>query len=1655
MLRYPKTAHSIQFDGDSMNFRKKYMETGIEDLSVDFFHKDILRIEELEEIKQNGDGGSKRKKTADESEQKSMNPEEFTEEMERELETLLQKVPECSPRGEKLIRALERFRLENKRKLEEHGLHTLFLAIGRVRWKQPMAGKRSSQNATDEYDYEAPLILLPVNLETKKRPEKHTELTLDSSQYDPQFNPVLSLMLEREYETKRIDAPEDSEGLLAKYKVLLKKVEEAFQEVKIKHEVEDGVWLRMYSFHGQQIFEDLRKNGQGMLSHEFIKALCEGEALPKPNGQSLGVELDAVDQCLTKENDFTVLDADSSQLEVIHRIKAGHHLVVTGPPGTGKSQTIANAIASLAAQGKSVLFVCEKQAALKVVFNQLKGVGLGRICIPLYDHAADKKVFAKQIVQDYQDITNGHAKMGQNAEIDSVMTKRMQRVRQLSEYAKALLQNREPLGRMVYWVHGELAKHQAKTEKSLSWYPENISELTYDDYLANCSLLQQLAEVLEVHSKRATHSWRPVKRTAFSPDFLERVKLTLGKLDESISQIVVLINKIEKLPHWVKLLSVADIKRAFGSPELFKANSQLSLLLQTGISSADLQGFLAKCVEVEDVVAHYQRHIAEAQKVFTIPKDWKFTEYKFDHLGKESVIDAVLNWNSESADLLDVLDDIEKLATDVTNGSGVNIFNQSYDEAVSLSPIFTFANELKGIEGWHSLSVLKGLQEATELICKLEGEVTEKEDLLQKYGVLEEDLDRKKLQQIEQRFRAGYQTWLRHFSSQYRQDCAAITGYCSLEAPKKHGKMRGLTLALSESERSKKYLDKCLQEFAAKHLKKSLSRGDLQTLKIALHESVRLMEERGLHELPMDCRHMIEKCRKKTLLPELAEKLAALHSLEESIKAIVPIANAGKAPLVQRITFLRTLKQQAEDVVSLYTNVSLHIEGEKLPTVLSELLSDASQLRTLFELKERIEALDFSQELGTKAPTSEQILEKPDAVLKYKDYAASINCTFPSMQSVVQAEEFQGTLQLLGKASTEVAKKLSSISNLQKILRDLFASDEGMELIEKMTFSECRKVLASMRDDAVGLDEWTRYKRALEQIEERGFQDIVKEIDEQNIQGNELVSCYVKTLWNAWLEQLYRADKVLSEFDPVLHTKYIEEFKRLEKLVRTYNVTRIYQAQKPAMQTAMTGMRKEAQRLIKESQKERHPPIRKVLGYTAPLVQQLKPCWLMSPLTLSSFLPYESLRFDVVIFDEASQIRVEHALGAIARSRQVVVIGDPNQLPPTSFFDTGIEEESDAEEDAEGETVGEKAGYESLIQAAATVLPHSDMLLMYHYRSKHEKLIAFSNHHIYDSRLITFPAPITHDVSVEFVHVANGIYDGGKDGTRRNDIEATHVAEMCLEHARTYGASKSLGVIAFSKGQEVAIRDALSLKLKESPEFAEVLDENNPDLRGFFIKNLESVQGDERETIILSICYGRDKNGNVFNRFGPINQSGGYRRLNVAVTRASEKMYCVSSIRAVDISPAQNNRGGILLQKYLAYAEDGIETLQGNRIGNGEPDGEEESSFETEVKRALQGRGYEVKSQHGVSGFRIDLVIVHPDNPNMYILAVECDGATYHTTKSARDRDRLRQEILMRLGWEVYRVWSQHWLWAKEEIIEDIVKTVESQRSKKHVSKSL
>jgi superfamily I DNA and/or RNA helicase len=392
-------------------------------------------------------------------------------------------------------------------------------------------------------------------------------------------------------------------------------------------------------------------------------------------------------------------------------------------------------------------------------------------------------------------------------------------------------------------------------------------------------------------------------------------------------------------------------------------------------------------------------------------------------------------------------------------------------------------------------------------------------------------------------------------------------------------------------------------------------------------------------------------------------------------------------------------------------------------------------------------------------------------------------------------------------------------------------------------------------------------------------------------------------------------------------------------------------------------------------------------------------------------------------------MKIENAIGAISRASQTVVIGDEHQLPPTSFFD--VSSEDDEEEEME------EVGYESILQSAITILPGAQSELLYHYRSTSDDLIAFSNELIYDHRLITFPAPKCKGDAVQFEYVEKGIYDSGQ--TRRNRIEAVRVAELCIEHVQSNPSS--LGVIAFSKTQEEAIREAISEKIKEFPQLADKLDEVSDKKESFFIKNLESVQGDQRDVIILSVGYGPDQNNNVYNRFGPINSKGGYRRLNVAVTRAKDKIICVSSMKFYQMNPPETSRGAVLLQKYLEYAEKGRGVLEASKIlkqGLAEAD----SDFEISVQNSLENLGYTIHRQIGASGFSIDLAVVSPENKNEYILGIECDGAAYHSSKSARIRDRLRQQILEKLGWSFYRVWSQHWITHRQEVLSDIIEVI-------------
>ena len=409
----------------------------------------------------------------------------------------------------------------------------------------------------------------------------------------------------------------------------------------------------------------------------------------------------------------------------------------------------------------------------------------------------------------------------------------------------------------------------------------------------------------------------------------------------------------------------------------------------------------------------------------------------------------------------------------------------------------------------------------------------------------------------------------------------------------------------------------------------------------------------------------------------------------------------------------------------------------------------------------------------------------------------------------------------------------------------------------------------------------------------------------------------------------------------------------------------------------------------------------------------------MSPLLVAEMIPAEVELFDVVIFDEASQIPPAEAIGSLARAPQVVIAGDDRQLPPTSFFSAQVVDDSDDENDSDDGAL--TSDIESILDVAKAGLIREEML-QWHYRSRDARLIAFSNANIYGNGLTAFPgisltAPITHHL-VPFRPLPQQ--------TPSNPDEVAQVVDMVLDHARNH-PSESLGVIAFGTRHANNIDEALRIKLRELADpltekfFSEDAEER------FFVKSIERVQGDERDAIILSVGYHKAANGTLPYRFGPLNQNGGERRLNVAVTRARSRVHLVSSFSHHDMEPGRSQAHGVeLLRQYLEFAATG-----GAEFGAVVSD-VPLNPFELDVLHRLQDNGVNVVPQYGVAGYRIDFACAHPHQPGRMVLAVEADGASYHAAHTARERDRLRQQILEDKGWRFHRIWSTDWFRNRE-----------------------
>lgn len=566
------------------------------------------------------------------------------------------------------------------------------------------------------------------------------------------------------------------------------------------------------------------------------------------------------------------------------------------------------------------------------------------------------------------------------------------------------------------------------------------------------------------------------------------------------------------------------------------------------------------------------------------------------------------------------------------------------------------------------------------------------------------------------------------------------------------------------------------------------------------------------------------------------------------------------------------------------------------------------------------------------------------------------------------------------------------------------------------TLERLIEMAGAVAERARRLNAWCGWVSARRDAEEKGLGSLAKALEEGRLDHGETVEA-LRTAYCRWAApELIDANPILRRFSATSHGADIADFRRIDaafaKLTASYVRARLSGEIPDRQTTADPGLGVLARQLQRGT---RAAPVRQLVKEMGPSLTRLTPCLMMSPLSAAQFLPAENELFDLVVFDEASQITVPDAIGAIARGRRSIIVGDPKQMPPTSFFSRDA-----GDDDGDGMIM---VDLESILDEAlaARVPLHR---LTGHYRSRHESLIAFSNHAYYGGHLLTYPAADTRETAVRLERV-DGIYARGK--TRNNPKEAQAVVSEIVAHLKDPARRHlSLGVVTLNTEQQRLVENLLDDARRDDPSLEKYF---GPDVaEPVFVKNLETVQGDQRDVVLISICYGPTEPGaqTISMNFGPLNQKGGERRLNVAITRATSEVVIFCSFDPAMIDLTRTNSEAVRdLKHYLEFAAQGPSALGRAVRAHGHND--YDSDFEMAVAERLRAKGWTIRTQIGVSKFRIDLGVVHPDKPGEFLAGIECDGATYHSSASARDRDRVRHIILERLGWRLLRVWSTDW----------------------------
>jgi very-short-patch-repair endonuclease len=1506
------------------------------------------------------------------------------------------------------IRRLTELYRSARTALEENGTNTLYAAVGIIEWRETEHGDRS---------HRAPLLLIPVELKRKSVLEGFTLQRIDE---DARLNVTLMEMLRQNFrkEIGGLDPlPEDDKGV--NVDLVLQTFRDAVRDMK-GWEVKEEVWLSEFSFTKFLLWKDLSDRIEDLKKNRIVSHLINaaGTAIDNPSEDIPSSVLDA------KFHPREILcprSADSSQLAAVMAAADGQDFILEGPPGTGKSQTITNIIAHCLAVGKRVLFVAEKRAALDVVHRRLREDGLEPFCLELHSNKSGKSdvlaqfgktlAFAEanpatdweqqaQELQRLRDSLNGytralHEKSGCGLSaydcIDYLLPRAGEPTVRLESAAHILSTSREELSAVRESARQLQARsrnlqpisaHPLKMLRCAEWSPNwaeqctDLNAVLLNQCGPSAAALEELTGWMNFSGKRnkanLAHLDDLVDLLAAPPPCGPGVATTpWPQLSAALKACRQKVVDRDQLRRDLAVIHPAD-----------PGQSKLPCERQ---ADDDAVCQLQRTRAIHDAIAETQNATAAAAAWFglngALPRErlarmasLAGTILDARDVGSAFPLAPWNEWSPEISRWIDLLTERVDLRKDLAD----------FDEAALLS----LDSGMLG--GKWNQSLGAWFVPKFFLLQSIRG-------LLRKAlrpGVTRDLRDLGKVVPAVLRL-AEVQNELAEVAPHARELLAASWNGGEPD-------IAGLRAIHEWGTTLNRDVD-------------ALADGDA-----AWSESFR---ERLAHPLQQGCSSLTAGSETGALLTLFRERLAETTREFDSFSAAVPLRTAA-----------------ASDPAGYF---------EGCTALLRRFSEGASRIRDL-NLSQRNAAPLLEGALGQAWNGGEP---QEAAIRECLDWAGRLQQTLLSLAG----EDFgwlasfrQHLAGLIGEgllgnpANAALSGRFTRFRLAMAGFRERLADFGSAVHLDFTGIDESDNYLQSTEDLARGVSAawhgirtWCAWQKERTSAISSGLAPLVAQLESGDGCATDAEGLFERSFRRALLFAIIEKESALRDFFGHDHDERIARFReideRLGSLSRDIIRARLA-AGIPRDQKTEDIPREEVGLLRRElAKKARHIPVRQLISRIPSLLPRLKPCVLMSPLSVAQYLDAAHSGFDVVIFDEASQIPVWDAIGAIARGQQLIVVGDPKQLPPTNFF-------ASAGEDDDDRTPDEHKDLESILDE---LLSHGlrPKRLNWHYRSRHEGLIAFSNRQYYDNALLTFPSPALSRGGVCFRHIPDARYDKGRSRTNRLEAQAL-VHELVTRLRSTDGPVRSYGVVTFSQAQQSLIENLLDEERRKFPEI-EIHFGDAPPVEGepVFVKNLENVQGDERDVILFSICYGPDEAGKISMNFGPLNRDGGERRLNVAVTRAKHEIMVFAGLRGEQLDLTKTRSRGLRDLKYfLEYAERGPSAL--TAAVTSASLSEAESEFERMVADRIRGAGFEVHHQVGCSGYRIDLGIVDPAAPGSYLLGVECDGATYHRAHTARDRDKLRQSVLEGLGWKLHRIWSTDWWHHSDAEMAKLIETI-------------